>query len=393
MKTKRRFIWAGLAILIGLVFYLLLRSQPDMKGQQDQKQNIQDVQLPAEAAAEKPSAGDSSAAAELTAAITHISDQSTSVDTNDVTLSFRSSPAAKPSLSSTVKPTDSTLQEIINVVKKTEDAIKDLSIEYTCVRIPYGSKGRDLTPEEQAKMDKYPGWYKPETGTWRIKGDKIMLDRTFYHSQSDAKPLRHSISYDGKNTHILTEGLDGSSPGLISPERSHNFRTFFNPIRTLTATGDKKLSGELSSMDAELASGDYEVGGVPCKMVKLYQRHPNKKDFILRTYRLYLDPKVNYAPRKTERYWYDFECLENTVEVKEFTTVNGINVPSKAICISYNRPDVTKDSIPVSEQELNATGIKVNQDGGIADSVFDLKFAVGTKVWDERFEVNYTIKE
>jgi hypothetical protein len=248
-----------------------------------------------------------------------------------------------------------------------------------------------LTPEEQAKMDRAPGRYKPETGTWTIKGNKISLDRMVYQPRSDTKQLRRSISYDGKNTRILMESSDGSLPGLVIPGRSHRFRTFFNPVLTLTAVGDKKLSAELGSYESELDKEFHMVGDVRCNLVRLYKK--NNKGNIAESYKLYLDPERNYALVRTEKYYKNFMCLSSVNEVKKFTTINDILIPAEASCVTYNITETGKDSAPVSERTLLVTNTKLNQPGGIDDTDYDLKFPEGTKVWDERFKVRYKMKQ
>lgn len=281
-----------------------------------------------------------------------------------------------------------TREDVITAVKNAENAIQDLKIEYTCIRRPCGSKGRKLTKDEQAKVDKYPGWYKQETGVLQQNGSKLRLDWTYYRS-SVTKPRQQSIAYDGSKTLRSESRPDSSVQGVLSAGRSHNFRRWFNPVLTLSATGDNKLSDELGSKDADLAVEDHDVKGAACRLIKLYKE--NRKGNIVRSFNVYLDPDKNYAIRKVEKYWDEFLCLEQTVEVEEFTKAGGVYVPSKAVCVTYNRPRGSLTSEPVYEQELNVTGITLNK--GIEVSVFELKFKAGARVWNSILEIGYTVKE
>ena len=286
------------------------------------------------------------------------------------------------SIPATASAEEPTLQSIITQISNAENSIQDLKIEYTCIRKPYGSKDRDLTPDEQAKKERYPGWYKEETGAWQQKGNKVRLDRTHYRSTSATKQIEESTVYNGTITKHSESQL-----GLINSGRWHGLRTWFNPVLTLSATGDMKLSDELANMDAEFQEGSYTIDGVSCKLVKLYKKGNGGK--LLRSFNVYLDPSSNYAPRKIEKYWYNFQCLERVVEVKELTKVGSVYVASKATCVTYDRPRGSKSSNPISEQELTVANIDVNQ--GIADSTFELSFRPGTKIWDDVVKIKYDI--
>jgi len=285
--------------------------------------------------------------------------------------------------SSTANAGDS-LQDIISAVSTSESAIDDIKIEYTCIRKPYGA---DPNWQPSAN-ERYPGWWKQETGTWQQKGDKIRLDRTYYKTTSATTQVEESTTYDGTGTKH-SESFAEILNGLVTAGRWHGFRKWFNPVLALSATGDTKLGSELANMNAEIQEGSYTINRVSCKLVKLYKKTP--KGTILRSFNVYLDPSSNYAPIKVEEYWNNFQCLERTVEVKELTKVGDVYVPTKAICITYNRPHASQTSNAVTQQELTTTNIKVNQ--GISDSAFELSFAPGTKVWDDTIAIKYIVPE
>ncbi len=279
------------------------------------------------------------------------------------------------------------LAEIASAVENSESAIQDLKIEYTCLRIPYGSKGRKLTRAEKAKMDKYPGWYKQETGVWIQKGDKIKLERTYNFSASENVQITKTTCYDGSVTKVREHSESRPDLGLISKGRSHSFRRWFNPLLTFSATGDKNLSQELGDIDTELVSGSHEVKGKSCQLVKVYKNKTPTS--CLRSYKVYLDPKSNCAPVKIEKYWNNFRCLEQTVEVTELTKVGDIYLATKARCVRYNKPAGSDNSYPVGEQELTVTNIELNE--GVDDSEFELNFLPGTRIWNDILAVGYKI--
>lgn len=281
------------------------------------------------------------------------------------------------------------LVSIASSVESSESTIQDLKIEYTCLRIPYGSKGRDLTRAEKAKMDKYPGWYKQETGVWIQKGDKIKLERNYYFSASETDEITKTMCYDGLVTKAREHSETRPDLGVISKGRSHSFRRWFNPLLTFSATGDKNLSQELGDIDTELVSGSHEVKGKSCQLVKVYKNKTPTS--CLRSYKVYLDPKSNYAPVKIEKYWNNFRCLEQTVEVTELTKVGNIYLATKALYVNYNKPSRSDKSYPVSEQELTVTNIELNE--GVADSEFELTFYPGTRVWNDIVAVGYKIPQ
>lgn len=281
------------------------------------------------------------------------------------------------------------LAAIASAAESSESAIQDLKIEYTCLRIPYGSKGRNLTRAEKAKMDKYPGWYKQETGVWIQKGDMIKLERTYYFSTSRTDEITKTMCYDGSVTKTREHSETRPDLGVISKGRSHSFRRWFNPLLTLSATGDKNLSVELGDIDTELVSGSHEVKGKSCQLVKVYKNKTPTS--CLRSYKVYLDPKSDYAPIKIEKYWNNFRCLEQTVEVTELTEVGDVYLASKARCVRYNKPSGSDKSYPVGELELTVTNIELNE--GVDDSEFELTFLPGTKVWNDILAVGYKIPE
>lgn len=279
------------------------------------------------------------------------------------------------------------LSAIASAAESSESAIQDLKIEYTCLRIPYDSKGRDLTRAEKAKMDKFPGWYKQETGVWIQKGDKIKLERTYYFSASATDEITKTKCYDGSVTKAREHSETRPDLGVITKGRSHSFRRWFNPLLTFSATGDKNLSQELGDIDTELVSGSHEVKGKSCQLVKVYKNKTPAS--CLRSYKVYLDPKSNYAPVKIEKYWNNFRCLEHTVEVTELTKVDDIYIATKARCVRYNKPSGSDKSYPVGEQELTVTNVEFNE--GVADSEFELEFFPGTRVWNAILELGYIV--
>ena len=289
------------------------------------------------------------------------------------------------SIPTTASAEEPTLQSIVTEVSNAENSIQDIKIEYTCIRKPYG-----VDPNWQPSAnERYPGWWKQETGVWQQKGDKIRLDRTYYKTTSATEQIEESTAYNGTNTKYIEPVTKSLTLGKVNSGRWHGFRKWFNPVLALSATGDTKLSSELANMDAEIQEGSYTINRVSCKLVKLYKKTP--KGTILRSFNVYLDPSSNYAPIKVEEYWNNFQCLERTVEVKELTKVGDVYVPTKAICITYNRPHASQTSNAVTQQELTTTNIKVNQ--GISDSAFELSFAPGTKVWDDTIAIKYIVPE
>ena len=283
----------------------------------------------------------------------------------------RSAPASGP-----------TLQSITTAVTDAEKAIQDIRIEFSCVATPLGE-------DSDAIKAKYPGRYKPATGVYTKKGDKERLEYLTYAPSSDTDKVPRTIVHDGSNTKLLTEKPDDRKVAKVSAGRWHALRSSFylNPVLTVSANGDKPLSAELATMDAELVDGTHDVGEISCRLVKLYKK--SAKGTILRSFKVYLDPASGYAPVKVETYWYNFLCLERTIEVLETSTVNGVRVATTAKLTSYARPHKSKTSFPLYEKVLTATDVQVNQ--GVADSTFTLTFPPGTRVWDSTLELIYEI--
>ena len=281
-------------------------------------------------------------------------------------------------LSATASAAEPTLQDVITAAKNAENAVQNIKIEYSVVGNPLGQ-------DSAAKKLAHPERYKPATCVYFKKGNKERLEQVGYHASSPAEAARSTICYNGSIT-LYLESKD-KNLGKVSAGRWHRLRTAFNPVSTFTIAGDKKLSEELSTMSAELVAGLHNVGGVSCRLVKVYKKTP--KGTILRSYKAYLDPARNYAPVKVEKYWFNFLCLERTVETQQFTKVGSTYVASKAKCTVYNRPHKSSTSNAVLEIALTATSVKVNQ--GISDSTFELTFPPETRVWDDITRITYTI--
>jgi outer membrane lipoprotein-sorting protein len=272
-----------------------------------------------------------------------------------------------------------TIEEIATAVKNAEDSVQDLTIEYTAVRRPYGSKGRDLTAAEQKRVNKYPGKYKASTGVFKIKGDKIRLDRTLYRSTSTTKTITDTIAYDGQTTVSQSTRIDN---GLVTAGLWHGFRAFINPWRALTVRGVMKLSEELKNMGANILPDLEEVNGTSCRVVKLYRKVGAT---VRRSYKAYLDPARNYAVVRVEEYWYDFEELSSVMQVNSFTRVNSLYIPEKALVVRYHK----SNGKPHLEYEMEVTNISSNQN--VSDSVFSPNFPVGTRVWHEALKTHINI--
>ncbi len=283
------------------------------------------------------------------------------------------------SFSATAFAEDPTLQDIKASVANAENAIQDIKIEYTCVRSPLGE-------DSAAKKLEHPGHYKPETGVYIKKGSKERLERSPYYARSTTERFEQTISCDGSVTRCLLDAR-GRKRALLGGGRWHGLRKWFNPVLTFSANGDKKLSEELSTMDAQLVAGLHDVSGTSCRLVKLYKNTGGETP--LRSFNVYLDPARNYALVKVEKYWYDFQCLERTVEIQEFTKIGNTYIPAKAKCVTYNRPHKSQTTIAVCEQELTVNSIKLNE--GIEDSTFVLTFPYGTKIWDNTLRMSYEI--
>jgi hypothetical protein len=142
-------------------------------------------------------------------------------------------------------------------------------------------------------------------------------------------------------------------------------------------------------MGAELEKDPCTVDGVSCQAIRLYKRLPSGT--VLRSFKVYLDPARDYAVIRVEKYWYEFQCLERTVDVEELATVKGVYVATKAKCTTYRRPDNSTTSQPLYEKVLTATNVQVNS--GISDSAFALDFPVGTRVWDSTLQIVYQVPE
>jgi hypothetical protein len=288
-------------------------------------------------------------------------------------------------LSSAAMADDVTLSTIITAVQTQESAIQDLKIEYTAVRKPYGVD-ENWTVEQETH---YPGFYMPESGVLTLKGNKIKLARTYYDTTSRVDQVTETIVYNGANTRSLLHSGRGPDFGVVSAGRWHGLRRWFNPLLAMSASGDMGLSAELATRDTEIG-GLVTVNNVECRLVKLYKKTPSGA--VLRSYKVYLDPARNYALIKAEKYWNNFVCLENVVEVTQLTHVGNVYVPTKATCVRYNRPSgKSPTSNAVDTAELTATAATLN--AGVSDSVFDLAFEPGTKVRDSVLGFSYIIDE
>jgi hypothetical protein len=280
----------------------------------------------------------------------------------------------------TVFASEQDLAGIVTAVQASESRIQDMSIEYTCIRKPFG---RSDVPN-----DGYPGWWKQQSGTLTVKGDKVKLERSYFDSVT-AKPLKQVLAYGGALTLNSCTTADSNDIGCCAEGRTHNFSSWFNPILALSVTGGKSFSAELLQMDAVLKPETANVNGVTCQVIELYRK--TAKGTNLRSFKVYVDPSKDWAIRKVEKYWNNFKCLEKVMEIKEYTTTGGVLIPSKATYIEYERPHGKKTSTPVVEQELQVTNIKLNQQ--VPDSAFAVVFSPGTKVWNDILRMSYVIPD
>jgi len=277
-----------------------------------------------------------------------------------------------------------TLQDITAAVTKAESAVQDLRIEFTCV-------GKPLGQDSESLMSMYPGNCKPSTCVYVKKGDKERLDKLSYEPTSETEQRNATISFGGTRTHALRQIGADQHIGQVMEGRWHAMRSvdYLNPTLTRSAQGDLPLSKELSTMGAELEKDPCTVDGVSCQAIRLYKRLPSGT--VLRSFKVYLDPARDYAVIRVEKYWYEFQCLERTVDVEELATVKGVYVATKAKCTTYRRPDNSTTSQPLYEKVLTATNVQVNS--GISDSAFALDFPVGTRVWDSTLQIVYQVPE
>ncbi len=280
------------------------------------------------------------------------------------------------------------LKSIVSKIDAAEKGINNLTIEYSCVRTP--CKGpRGLTPEVTQTVVKYPGFFFTETGVYVQKGNHVRLDRTYRDAVSTDQQITETIAFNGQSTRTLqdTPRAKVAKQGVVSAGRWHGLRNFFNPVLMLSATGDQKLHKELSSMGAELVPELEAVDGVPCQVVKLYKKAPSGA--VLRSFKVYLDPAQDYAMVKAEKYWFNFQCLERAVQIREFTQAGNSRIPSKASCITYIRDSKSKTSYPAYEQVLTAT--VVDKDKKVDDAAFNLNYTKGVRVWDDIVKMGYMV--
>lgn len=298
---------------------------------------------------------------------------------------------ARPEKDLPNQPLSPELEKIAATIEQAEDRIEDLHLEYTCTRQPAGSEGRELTEAEQEEMGRYPGWYKPEIGVYQIKGGMIRIDRTRYETTSTDETIDETIVLDQYGTKVITEVPDSRTPhqAMVIPNRWHGLRNFFNPVLTSTSTGDFKLSEEIRGMDAELLPDQAVVNGVNCQVIKLTKRADSGA--ALRTFKVYLDPARDYSMVKSEKYWYDLQCLERVVEIKDYQEIDGVYIPTHAVNTNYNRPRNSKTSYPSNEQVLTVQQTNLNH--GMANTNFAVDFAEGTKVQDGLLHMSYTIPD
>jgi len=273
-----------------------------------------------------------------------------------------------------------TIEQIVAAVKNAENSVQDLTVEYTATMRPYGSKGRDLTTDEQKVVDKFPGRYKTQSGVFTIKGDKMRLEYLAYPGESTEKQYSNVLTYDGQTT-INQNGRYNT--GLVTAGLSHHFRLAVNPWRAVTVGGDMKLSKELEKMNPEVISELEEVNGTPCQVVKLYKKNAGR---VMRSYKVYLDPSSNYAVKKIEKFWYSFKRPETVMEVNEFSKVSSnVYFPSKVLLVYHDQ----SSSKPTHECEIDIT--KISVDKNVSDSVFTQSFWPGARVWDDILKMNVKI--
>ncbi len=286
-------------------------------------------------------------------------------------------------VSTSAPAADTSLSDIAAAVRGRESALQNVTIQYVCTNSgKYGSSCLD-------DRESFPGMYMPESGVLTLNNGKMKLERTYYERGSVTKTIKQTIAFDGTKTVRLTEDAPHGH-GLVGTGRWYGgFGLSFNPLVTLSATGEQALSDELSAMNPEPA-GEELVNGVPCKVFKLYL-HRDNDGAINRTFKLYVDPGHNGALVKVEKYYDNFACLRKTMEVKELVQVSGVYLASKAVLTDYNRPDaIAPVSYPTWETEMVVTGVTFNQ--AVAESAFRVAFPAGALVNDGILNKLYTVE-
>jgi hypothetical protein len=278
-----------------------------------------------------------------------------------------------------------TLDQIVKAVRQNETQLKDCQISYTTTCKPYNADSRQLTKAEVDKMARYPGHYLPEEGVLKIKGEQIKLVCYPYMATSKVKKGEHILAYDGD---IVRGETKEDKTGVVAKGRTHMFRFSFNPLLVYSATGDMSLSEELQTMKAELVAGLIDVDKTPCQVVKLYKMADN--NFIVRSFKVYLDPARNFSLLKVEKFWFDFQCLERTMTVTGFTAGDGVYTPVKASQVRYARSYKTKTSQPVTERQLTVQA--TNSKAINSDDEFVLTYAPETTVWDDIIKESFKVK-
>ncbi len=287
-------------------------------------------------------------------------------------------------LSSSAPAADASLSDIVSAVRGRENALQNARIQYVCTNT--GKYGNTSCLDDRESL---PGMYMPESGVLTLNNGKMKLERTYYESASVTKTIKETVAFDGTKTALLTEDAP-SGHGLVASGRWYwGFGQEFNPLVTLSATGEQALSDELSAMNAEPA-GEEMVNGVPCKVFKL-SLHRDNDGVIYRTVKLYIDAGHNGALVKVETYYENFACLRKTMEVKELIQVNGVYLASKAVLTDYDRSEyMAPVSYPSREKEMVVTGVTFNQ--AADESAFRIAFPAGALVNDDVLKKLYTVE-
>jgi outer membrane lipoprotein-sorting protein len=206
--------------------------------------------------------------------------------------------------------------------------------------------------------------------------------------RSDGSKYSGIIAYDGSATRRyrkdLNNGLITSQrhwPTVLTPDR---FTNLYVDVKDLTMSEFLEASEIKTISSCKINQHDgYLVEVVHCDSSK---EAPVEQ-------KIYFDAEIGFIPVKTETYRLDIS-KEMPVLITEGVAyekrADGVYFPTSAKALTYKRNSNGKMDL-VTEVRVSIPEVKVNVD--LPQDIFTLKFPQGAKVYDEIYDISYTVGE
>jgi hypothetical protein len=273
-----------------------------------------------------------------------------------------------------------TLDLLADIVEAQEQAIVDITVEYTISVDPPPKKQNGLIIGIGPKKYK---WFASKPFT---ELSKSSCDFSVMNENENAWDVHISQAYNGKvaKKYQLDGWPNRSSEGIITNKRN------FKPIKSATplaytvhhfADQYFSLSQLLREKEKVTVVLDNEIRTVNNFDAICIDIYGHSKDKKVLAQRVFFSPEHNFTPVKIEYFNGRTTSVEfNVLELEEVK--EGIWFPIKGCSIS-SRPNTPQNIYQASKVILNQ---------GLKEDFFDIEFPPGTEIHDEITGLRYIIK-